>query len=145
MKLTCIIFAALLTATGAIAQQKAKSKKEVISSYQVGLAVIKQINPVKYKMKPKKVTKVTFEVDSLTYETPLIEEEEVIDPKTYIGITAEDIQAAAPELVTSYINEDGEEDLQVDYAGLTYLLINAVKEQQILIEELQKAIKIENK
>ena len=145
MKLTLIIIINLLFSSAVFAQtkpKKAKTNKEVIADYPSGLAIIKQINPVKYKKKPEKIKKVTYEVDSLGKEHPQVQEETIVDEKTYIGITAEDVHAVAPDLVTKYINEEGEEALAIEHNALTYLLINAVKEQQVLIEELQTALKL---
>ena len=148
MKFACIVFLTLLISPSAIAQpkpKKAKSNKEIVAAYQSGLSIVREINPVKYKVKSRKIEKVTIEVDSAGQENYQVKEETVVDDKTYVGITAESLQAVAPDLVTSYINEYGEEDLTVDYVGLTYLLINAVKEQQVLIEEIQNATKTNKK
>lgn len=127
----------------AVAQQKkAKPDKDIIASYQDGLSVVKQLNPVKYKKKPVKIKKAIYEQDSAGAKPPEIIEETVMDDKIYVGISAEAIQTFAPDLVTPFINEEGEEALSIDHHKLTYLLINAVKEQQVLIEELQAALKL---
>ena len=63
-----------------------------------------------------------------------------IDKTKQIGLTAQEVQKIIPELV----REDEEGYLSIDYGSLTPLLINAVKDQQELIEEQEREIK-ENK
>jgi hypothetical protein len=55
--------------------------------------------------------------------------------KTKIGLLAQDIQKVYPELVTE---QNG--ILSVNYQGLVPVLINAIKEQQVLIESNTKLI-----
>ncbi len=137
LKASCIIIFNLLICVCAVAQQQ----KEIISDYQEGISVIKKIHPVKYKMKPKKVKKEIYDTDSLGNEKVKYEEETIVNDKIYIGVDAEDLKAIAPDLVSSHPNEEGGETLGIEHSALTYLLINAIKEQQLLIEELQKTLK----
>ena len=73
----------------------------------------------------------------------------MIDGKSYtmktneseskIGLLAQDVQKAFPELVKT--TNDSDQTLSVNYQGLIPVLINAIKEQQKQIDELKKLIK----
>ena len=73
----------------------------------------------------------------------------MIDGKSYtmktnesqskIGLLAQDVQKAFPELVKT--TNDSDKTLSVNYQGLIPVLINAIKEQQKQIDELKKLIK----
>jgi len=72
----------------------------------------------------------------------------MIDGKSYtmktneseskIGLLAQDVQKAFPELVKT--TNDSDQTLSVNYQGLIPVLINAIKEQQKQIKELKKAL-----
>ena len=63
------------------------------------------------------------------------------DGKQRIGVLAQEIQEVFPELVT----EDGNEMLAVNYQGLVPVLINALKEQDIIIKSQEERLtNIEN-
>ena len=72
----------------------------------------------------------------------------MIDGKSYtmktneseskIGLLAQDVQKAFPELVKT--TNDSDKTLSVNYQGLIPVLINAIKEQQKQIKELKKAL-----
>ena len=55
-----------------------------------------------------------------------------------IGLLAQDIQKLFPDLVKQSEGEKG--ILSVNYQGLIPVLINAIKEQQIQINELKKIL-----
>ena len=59
--------------------------------------------------------------------------------KHKIGLLAQDVQKAFPELVKT--TNDSDKTLSVNYQGLIPVLINAIKEQQKQIDELKKLIK----
>ena len=61
------------------------------------------------------------------------------ESKQKIGLLAQDVQAVYPELVKEANNEEG--TLSVNYQGLIPVLINAIKEQQVEINELKRLIK----
>ncbi len=62
--------------------------------------------------------------------------------KKYIGLIAQDVQEIFPEFV--YYHEE-DNIYSIDYAGLSVVAIQAIKEQQIIIEELQmKVSEIDN-
>ena len=60
------------------------------------------------------------------------------ETKPKIGLLAQDVQKAFPELVKTTNNKD--KILSVNYQGLIPVLINAIKEQQKQIKELKKLI-----
>ena len=59
--------------------------------------------------------------------------------KPYVGVLAQQLQQSAPYMVGNF-TKDGKEFLNVDNSAMTYMLINAVKEQQQEIEALKKKI-----
>lgn len=59
------------------------------------------------------------------------------DNRTKIGFSAQDVQKVFPELV--YEDENGY--LSVDYMALIPVLVEAIKEQQVLIEKLSQKVK----
>ena len=73
----------------------------------------------------------------------------LIDGKSYtmktneaiekIGLLAQEVQKAFPELVKKAGDKDG--TLSVNYQGMIPVLINAIKEQQKQIDELKELIK----
>ena len=73
----------------------------------------------------------------------------LIDGKSYtmkanesiskIGLLAQEVQAAFPELVKTADNSEG--TLSVNYQGMIPVLLNAIKEQQAQIDELKALIK----
>jgi hypothetical protein len=58
--------------------------------------------------------------------------------KHEIGVVAEEVGAIVPEVVTW--SQDGKSAEGVDYSRLTPLLIEAIKQQQLLIDQQQKHI-----
>jgi hypothetical protein len=59
--------------------------------------------------------------------------------KEHIGVIAQELENVAPHMVSTY-EKDGEEYLQVDNSAMTYMLINAVKEQQSQIKILEQRL-----
>jgi hypothetical protein len=57
----------------------------------------------------------------------------------YIGVLAQDIKSIAPYMVGTF-KKKGETWYNVDNSAMTYMLINAVKEQQRQIEDLKKLV-----
>ena len=97
-------------------------KKEV-SDFKDGLAIVKQINPV------------TFKYNGLGgYKD---------DGKQYVGIIAQDIQKIAPYMIEVKKKKLLETDststdlLMYDGSAINYILINAIKEQQKMIDGLK--------
>lgn len=62
--------------------------------------------------------------------------------ETGVGVIAQDLQEVAPYMVSewTYTDENGKEEtyLAIDNGSMTYMLINSVQEQQVLIDELIK-------
>jgi hypothetical protein len=99
--------------------------KENITPYTKGLSAIMAINPVNYDYNGKAGFSVI---------------------KNNIGVIAQDVLEILPESVSTYqakLNEDDLEDTELynfNSHALTYVLINAIKEQQAQIEELKALI-----
>jgi len=66
--------------------------------------------------------------------------------KEFIGVLAQDLLELYPEFVSINTSNDGnpvvENQLGVDYGGLSVLAIKAIQEQQALIEQLQAEIEL---
>ena len=96
-----------------------KRLKKDITSYDEGLDLIKKITPVRFKYNGKG-------------KTPNGGSE-------HVGIIAQDLQKIAPHMIITQEKDrdDGVEYLAVNGNAFTYMLINAVQEQQEQIETLQ--------
>ena len=94
--------------------------KQNINPYTQGLQQLMQINPVSFHYN----------------------EQSGFDTKPeYVGIIAQDLQKIAPYMVSTVKRKDTDY-LSVDNGAMTYMLINAVKEQQAQIEKIQAAIEL---
>jgi hypothetical protein len=100
----------------------ARLKKDV-KDFKDGLSVIKQINPVWFRYNGEAGIK---------------------DTAQFVGILAQDIKKIAPYMVSEnkHKDEKGIETNYLNYDGnaMTYILINAIKELQMEIEELKKKV-----
>jgi trimeric autotransporter adhesin len=100
-----------------------KRLKQDIAGFTDGLEVINQIKPIKYRYNGKAG---------------------LPQDKEYIGVVAQEIQEVAPYMVNTFTYQDTtgteEEYLDFDATALTYLLINAIKEQQQKITELENKL-----
>jgi hypothetical protein len=98
--------------------------KKEIKPYIDGLKQLLQINPVVFKYNGKGNT--------------------TNDNKNYIGVIAQDIQKIAPYTITETdikLDDSNQKMLQLTDAGaFIYMTINAIKEQQIIIDSQQKEI-----
>jgi len=97
-----------------------KRLKQKVRSYEKGLTELLQVNPVSYH-----------------YNDLVVKPEY---QKEYVGVIAQDIQKVAPSMVSEFelTNEKSnakENYLAVDPNEFTYMLINAVKEQQSALEQ----------
>ncbi len=95
--------------------------KENIKEYKGGLSVIKNINTVSYDYRAEAA-------DSASR-------------KNRVGVIAQELQQIAPFLVGSTKSTGKEEMLAVKVSDLCFVMLNAIKEQQTVIEELQAEIK----
>ena len=93
--------------------------KTVKSEFKDGLAVIKQINPVRFVYN-----------ENAPFKSKDVQ----------IGIVAQDLEKVAPYMVTKTDNGEIQDLREVNSQAYVFLLINAVKEQQAQIEEMKKEI-----
>ncbi|MCS7073254.1 MAG: tail fiber domain-containing protein [Bacteroidia bacterium] len=93
--------------------------KTAITPFNYGLNEILKINPI------------TFQYNGLTNFVSN-------DGQSYVGVLAQEIQKIAPFMVKNYPSTDY---LSVDPSAFTYMLINAIKEQQSYIQQLEQRIK----
>jgi hypothetical protein len=97
--------------------------KQDINSFTDGLAVLKNIRPVSFRYNGQ-----------LGYPTD----------KTYIGVIAQEIQSVAPYTIDSFKAKLNPEDmdetdiLRFDPNALTYISINAIKDLDVKIQEIEK-------
>lgn len=110
--------------------------KKNITDYTPGLSVVNQLHPVKHELKAE-AEKLNASAKGTTQKKP----------KQYISVLAQELQQVAPELVDTYLDENGEETLAINQTGLIFLLVNSVKElntkveeQQAMIEQLQQEV-----
>lgn len=97
-----------------------KRLKKDIAPFNEGLSVLKQVNPVWFSYNGKG---------------------SVADTGRYVGIIAQEIQPIAPYMVKTGLRKENDstfnEYLNYDGNAMTYILINSVKEQQAVIEEMK--------
>ena len=96
--------------------------KQNIAPYTDGLNSLLKINPVWYNYNQASGFDIT---------------------QKYVGVLAQELQAVSPYMVIESATKkapDGSSYLSVDNSAMTYMLINAVKEQQQQIEKLKREI-----
>lgn len=95
--------------------------KKNIRDFEDGLDVVKQIRPVQF---------------SYNGQGGIAD-----DTSTFVGIIAQELKPVAPYMIGAftYTAPDGQKENYMDYDGtaMTYILINAVKEQQAIIDQLK--------
>jgi len=110
-----------------------KSLKKVVGEYEKGLNEILKLNPIVYKYNGNGGVKATN--------------------AKHIGLLEEEYLKIAPEAATTYsyspqkANKNSEQFTNLDASQIIYMLINAVKEQQSIIDNLKQefnASKTEN-
>ena len=95
------------------------------------------MNPISYKLKAP-------EIDLQVYDTTEIPRQDLFSlpeyntdtTKVHFGLSAQELQQILPELVSEH--KDGY--LAVNYIGLIPILIEGMREQQTIIEELQSEL-----
>ncbi len=103
-----------------------KRLKKEIKDFSDGLNIIEQMNTVSFKYNGKG--------------------DHAENGKEYVGIIAQEVQEYAPYMIESTskkleVSDTQETDLLMyDGSALTYILVNAVKEQQQIIEALQTKV-----
>ena len=91
--------------------------KKNVTAFADGVDVLMAINPVR------------FEYNGLGgYED---------DGKEYIGVLAQEVEQVAPYMISTFATTDFADQRVFDGSALTYILVNAVQEQQTQIETLQ--------
>lgn len=94
--------------------------KTVTGNFTDGLNVIKKINPVMYAY-----------TDKAPYRTDDVQ----------VGIVAQDLEKIAPYMVSKRSYKEFSDLREVNNQAYVFLLINAVKEQQHKIEDLERSLK----
>ena len=102
-----------------------KRLKKDVTEFKDGLDVLRKVNPVWYKYNG---------------------EAGMPTDKSYVGIVAQDRQLVAPYTIGKFTHSDEATGKKSDYlnydaSALTYILVNAVKEQQRTIEQKDDRIK----
>jgi len=114
---------AAYTATGTVLSYSDVRLKNTITAFTDGLNVINKLNPVQFYYNKE----APFKTD-----------------QQQVGIIAQDLEKLAPYMIEKN-KQNGYEDLRtVNSQAYTFLLINAVKEQQQQIEKQQKQIETSN-
>jgi hypothetical protein len=106
-------------------------QKENIKQLTGSLDIIKSLSGVKYDLK-----KSVFETDSVPKDSKYSDHVEKIR-KNKIGFIAQDVNKFLPEAV---LHDDSTDIYAVDYTKIVPVLVEAIKEQQVQIEELQNLI-----
>lgn len=120
----------IISAEDVIDRSDFKAKKDIRSLGQENISKLSQLNAILYKLKhPTELTeRNNIESDTTKY-LPLDYPKYT---KDRIGLIAQEVQEVYPELV----GMDNEGYLTLNYIDLIPVLIEAIKEQQIAIEEL---------
>ena len=105
------------TATGTVSSWSDARLKKNVQPFTNGLDIIDQINPVSF---------------NYNEQSPFQTE------KMQIGILAQDLEKVAPYMVDKNITKDFDDLRSVNNQAYVFLLINAVKEQQIQIEKMRQ-------
>jgi len=117
-----------------------KRQKRNIKKVENGLEKVLKINPVKFQYKNSKINP-------------------NVSDRQFVGVLAQELQKIDPSLVSTYTHYEVDEDLiptgateeilQIQADAVQYLLVDAIKAQQVLIEdqsvriaELEEAIKL---
>ncbi|MGE4287377.1 MAG: tail fiber domain-containing protein [Salinivirgaceae bacterium] len=121
---------------GVQVQSDINSKKEVRELGKNNLEKLKKVNPIKFKYKtPIEMGFITSAVAD-TLSTEVLEQINEMSEKEHIGLSAQEIQTIYPELITQKPNGL----LTIDYIGLVPILLEAIKEQQVAIENLTEEV-----
>jgi hypothetical protein len=105
---------ARISSGGSFVDASDESLKKDIADIDYGIDTVKSLQPRKYKMKDTGVEQV--------------------------GFIAQEMEAQVPEVVSTGITPDGDEQKGISYGQLTAVLTKAMQEQQTLIETLEARI-----
>ncbi len=119
-------------ATGTITPSDRRLKKNV-TDFKDGLNIIKKLNPIRYQYNGK------AGLETNDY---------------HISVYADELQEVAPYLVEEFVHQDKDDEgnvvleetyLKIRDSEIKYLILNATKEQQTLIEKQQRVIDTQQK
>lgn len=125
---------------GTITQSSDRRLKKDIQPLNISSTVdkLRLLKPVQYNLEQREI-----EYDSInnkgikvSYKANFYDEKSQDFQKKHYGLLAQDLQEVYPDLVY----EGGDGHLEINYIGLIPLLLQAVQEQQIALEELQKQL-----
>jgi len=117
-----------ITYSGSLINASDRRLKKNTSTLEDGLGVILQLNPIRYQYNGKA---------------------DIQNTNTHIGLFAQELQEAAPYLVKEFTYEEENDEgmvsksenyLAIEENAIKYLLINAVKEQQEIIDTQDEKI-----
>ncbi len=123
-----------ITYNGALFNASDQRLKKNMVDMNYGLKEVLQLNPISYQYNGKGGIK-------------------NVDRKQF-GLKAQELQKVAPELVSTFTHQiedaetkviDTEEYLMIEESGIKYLLMNAIQEQQAIIEDQAKKIEQQDK
>jgi hypothetical protein len=127
-----------LNVLGVFTNSDINLKKDVKNLEPKNIEKIKQLQAIKYKLKtPLELNAFSKEVTDTA--KVLMNDTELNDPiytRDYIGISAQEIQKVFPEIVK--VEDNGY--LSVNYIALIPILMEAIKEQQVTIDDLKKKV-----
>jgi len=127
--------------TGGIQITSSKAEKSGGGSWQVysDARIKKDVNPLRLGLvQLKAIRPVTFKYNGLGGTTD--------DGHEYVGVIAQELEKTFPSMVTSkkgklHATDTSETDIKiVDPSALTFVLINSVKEQQVIIDRQERRI-----
>lgn len=107
-----------LTANGVLLTSDERLK-ENIDEFESGLDVVLGLAPIEYNF-----------TEESGYDTE----------RRYYSVRAQELLELAPGLVHEFEHEDGEVYYKIDQSAMTWILVNAIKEQQALIEKMQGGV-----
>lgn len=108
--------------------------KENIRSINNALNLVKQLNGVKYDYKVKAFLSDTLSKKVSSQEMNIINKHR----KNYLGFLAQDVQKILPEVVS---HDDSTDIYAIDYIKFIPILVEAIKEQQNIIDAQNAKIK----
>ena len=116
-----------ITYNGSLINASDRRLKKGINKFTLGLEEVMKLNTVQYQYNGKA---------------------EIFNTDTHVGLIAQELNEIAPDLVSTFIYEkevdnrveSSEEYLQISESAIKYMLVNAVQEQQELIDEKSSEI-----
>jgi hypothetical protein len=111
--------------------------KENIKPLEVSFDRLALLNPISFNYtRDIHEQQQDLSADTVKMDAGWLEIEEAFSKQTRYGFSAQELREVYPDLVT----EDAEGRLGIDYLGLIPILVDALKEQQLKIETLEKKV-----